>query len=147
MNATLHLRLRSDLQALSLATEQLRDFFGRRQVRKDAAYAMELALEELATNIIEHGSNGKNERDIEATVRLDDESVVLEIQDDGCEFNPFAHPVPDTSLSADERPIGGLGIHFVRNLVDDCEYTRSGEKNIVRVKKLFSMDGANGDCS
>ena len=57
--------------------------------------------------------------------------------DDGHEFNPFLQPAPDTTLPLHLRPIGGLGIHFVRNLLDTCDYQRREGKNIVTVTKAL----------
>ena len=59
----------------------------------------------------------------------------IQIEDDGKEFNPLSYAEPDTDLSLDDRKIGGLGIHFVRKIMDDITYIRSDNKNILTLKK------------
>ena len=76
-----------------------------------------------------------NENDTVATheirfgARLTADHVVLNFVDDGREFDPLAAPAPDLRRPAEERPIGGLGIHLVRELADRLEYERAGGLN------------------
>ena len=53
----------------------------------------------------------------------------LTIQDNGPAFDPSTAGVPDTALPADERPVGGLGLHLVRTLSDSFDYSREGDRN------------------
>jgi len=57
------------------------------------------------------------------------------VEDDGQPFDPLAVPEPDTAKSLEERTIGGLGIHLVRKLMDNLEYKRQGERNLLIMKK------------
>ena len=59
------------------------------------------------------------------------------ISDDGRPFNPFEGAPPDTELSVDDRPIGGLGVHLVQNVMDEVAYERHGTKNVVTLVKLI----------
>ena len=70
------------------------------------------------------------------SVSFDDgsRSVPLSFTDEGAEFNPLSHADPDTALSADDRPIGGLGILMVKNLADEVSYERVGGRNILKAK-------------
>ena len=52
-------------------------------------------------------------------------------------FNPLESKDPDTSLSAEERQIGGLGIFLVKKTMDEMRYERRGEENVLRITKLF----------
>jgi serine/threonine-protein kinase RsbW len=56
------------------------------------------------------------------------------VEDDGKPFNPLDAPEPDTNQLLEERPIGGLGIHLVRKNVDELEYRRQKDKNILIMK-------------
>ncbi len=58
----------------------------------------------------------------------------LEIVDDGQEFNPLDVPEADTASKMDERAIGGLGIHLVRNLMDEMKYAYRNKKNHLIMK-------------
>ena len=57
--------------------------------------------------------------------------LTVVISDDGAPFNPLGAATPDTGLSVAEREIGGMGIHLVRNLVDDVSYQRRIGKNVL----------------
>ena len=57
----------------------------------------------------------------------------MEFTDDGLAFNPIAQPLPDLEADIDERPIGGLGVHLVRELAERVDYTRTRGRNILKV--------------
>jgi anti-sigma regulatory factor (Ser/Thr protein kinase) len=59
----------------------------------------------------------------------------VEVADDGCPFNPLEHPSPDVSLPLDQRPIGGLGIYMMRKSLDQLEYRREQERNVLVMVK------------
>ena len=63
---------------------------------------------------------------------------MVTITDDGIPFDPFSVKTPDTDLSIDEREIGGLGIHLVRNMMDKVSYQRKDNKNIVNLIKVLN---------
>ena len=92
---------------------------------------IELALEEVLVNIIKHaykecGIDGN----IEITCKLGDaRSLVIEIADSGIPFDIFSAREPDISLDIDKRQIGGLGIFFVKKLMDDVRYRREDNQN------------------
>lgn len=95
--------------------------------------AIELALEEVLVNIIKHaykecGIDG----DIEITCKRDNaQSLVIEIADSGIPFDIFSTREPDISADIDERQIGGLGVFFVKKLMDDVRYRRENKRNIL----------------
>jgi serine/threonine-protein kinase RsbW len=63
--------------------------------------------------------------------------LVAEVEDDGRPFNPLLHPAPDLTVPLEERPVGGLGIHLVRNLMDSLAYHREQDHNrLVMTKRL-----------
>ena len=57
--------------------------------------------------------------------------LMVTVSDDGVAFNPLAVPPPDTTLPLEERELGGLGIHLVRNLTDEATYGRLGGRNVI----------------
>ncbi|MEN6374336.1 MAG: ATP-binding protein [Smithella sp.] len=95
--------------------------------------AIELALEEVLVNIIKHaykecGIDGA----IEIRCRKNDAgSLIIEIMDYGMPFDIFSVSEPDISADIDERQIGGLGIFFVKKLMDDVHYRRENDRNIL----------------
>ena len=70
-------------------------------------------------------------------VQADDEQLQFVIRDTGIPFDPTTTPEIDTTLSAKDRPIGGLGIHLVRQIMDDVQYRRIGEFNVLTLIKKY----------
>ena len=97
--------------------------------------AIDLSLVEWVTNIISYGHTDSLEHWIDVRLVLANGEVRLEVSDDGCEFNPLSHPPVDTSAPLETRPIGGLGIHMMRKLMDRVEYRREGGRNVVVMVK------------
>ena len=96
---------------------------------------LNLVLEELITNIIFYGYDDKNEHLIYIRLYKKDNEIEIQIEDDGKEFNPLLVAEPDIDESIENRKIGGLGIHFVRKIMDSMNYRRSDDKNILTLTK------------
>lgn len=137
MASDLTLRLPNSFDALSTAAEDTTNFLEAHSAPPDAVFAANLAIEELVTNIIKYGYDDPDAHEILIRLAVTDRDLSIEISDDGHAFNPFDQPEPDTSLPAEDRPIGGLGIHFVRNMLDGCAYCRDAGRNTVTLTKNF----------
>jgi len=88
-----------------------------------------LVLEELAINTINHGHDG-GLHEISFTFNSSDDALTIEMVDDGKPFDPLTEaPVPDVNAPMDERPIGGLGVFLVRKLMDELTYRREEGRN------------------
>ncbi len=97
-----------------------------------------LALEELVTNIIFYAFSDKSEHEINFTFSRDSISIQIKVTDDGKAFNLVEKVITsDLNTPLEERKIGGLGIHFVKTMMNNVEYNRSGDKNIVLLTKNF----------
>jgi anti-sigma regulatory factor (Ser/Thr protein kinase) len=96
---------------------------------------LSLALEEIFINVIRyaHPEGGKHE--ILVRLSLEQDCVIAAVEDDGAPFNPLVPSEPDTNSPLEERPIGGLGIHLVRNLMDRLEYRRIDDRNRLVMRK------------
>lgn len=92
-------------------------------------YLVNLTLEELGLNALTHGrEHGLDELSI--GIRSDAESVVIEMLDNGAPFDPLTDaPIPDPDAPLESRPVGGLGIYLIRNMVDDVHYKRADDRN------------------
>lgn len=99
---------------------------------------LNLVLEELITNIIFYGYDDKNEHKISIRLSKDDEIIRIQLEDDGKEFNPLLLTAPDIDGSIEDRKIGGLGIFFVRKIMDDITYLRSEGRNILTLTKKIA---------
>ena len=97
---------------------------------------IDLAADEIFSNISMYAyPSGTGE----VTVRFESEDsagvIWIVFLDTGTPFNPLEGKTPDITLSAEERPIGGLGIHLVRHIMDDIRYERKDDKNILTLIK------------
>lgn len=95
-----------------------------------------IAVEEIFVNIAHYAypdGNGTMTYKLET----DTSSVKITFIDEGIPFDPLSKPDPDISLSADERPIGGLGIYMVKKSMDDVRYANVDGKNILTICKNF----------
>jgi anti-sigma regulatory factor (Ser/Thr protein kinase) len=103
----------------------------------DVRRKLNVALDELLANELSHGMAGRDACSVTVEVELNQEHLTVTLTDDGPPFDPFEQAAPDTTLSVDERPIGGLGIHLVRQLMDEVSYQRrDGHNVVVLVKQL-----------
>ena len=101
--------------------------------------SVSVALDELLANVLSHGRTGRDPLSVTVEAELHDDCVMVVITDSGPAFDPFRADAPDTTLSVEDRPVGGLGIHLVAQLMDQVSYQRLEAKNVVLlVKKLVN---------
>ena len=98
---------------------------------------VQLILEELFTNVVNHGFSDDNEHDITLSLSCDEQSLKIRMEDDGKPFDLTAAASPDTKCKLENRFIGGLGIHFVKHFADKCKYQRKHGKNIIELIKYI----------
>lgn len=105
-------------------------------VGREIAMKLALVLEEAVANAINHGLPGAPPpHRLAVRLGIDADAVAAEIIDNGRPFDPTAVSDPDLTSSLEERQLGGLGIHLMRALMDDLDYRRSGDVNILRLRK------------
>ena len=100
-----------------------------------AIQAADLVLEEHLTNILNHGYADGFVHEIIVRLAADKQWLEIEIEDDGQPFDPTARPEVDLSVPLEQRPIGGLGVHLMRRFIDELEYRRIANKNVLRMRK------------
>ena len=102
----------------------------------DLAFSANLCLEELITNTILHGLKGAADRFIHVQISLSNEWLEIFLKDDAPRFDPFMQaPKPNLDLDINERPIGGLGIHMVKKLMDKVHAEYDGTGNLIVLLK------------
>lgn len=127
--ADLHLRLDPHPERLADVTGAIEELGARERWSPDFLFRMNLVLEEMTLNVMTHGRAG-GARELEVVVVCDADSVSIEIVDDGPRFDPLSEaPEPDTDAPLDERPIGGLGVHLVREMMDQIDYRYEDGRN------------------
>ncbi|MDD3118633.1 MAG: ATP-binding protein [Victivallales bacterium] len=126
--------IKTDFTALEDIGTAVREFLTAAQVGGEAAYKIELALEEMVTNVIKYGYDVPDDANsVTVTVSLLPDRIVLAIADTGHEFNPLLAAPPDTAGGLDERPIGGVGIHLTRKMTDAMTYSRHNGRNLLSI--------------
>jgi serine/threonine-protein kinase RsbW len=120
--------------------EQICDFVA--QAATDAgltereASRCQLAVDEACTNIIEHGYEGEDRGVIAVACEGDGGELVITIQDWARRFDPGTIPVPKLNTSVEDMGIGGLGIYFMRQIMDAVEFSyENGGNRLVLVKR------------
>jgi serine/threonine-protein kinase RsbW len=116
--------------------QMVRQFGEWHGVPLDAVFVVSLSLDELVTNIVVHAGK-KDPRAQEIVLRLKtvNKEVQVELEDDGCAFNPLELPEPDLNAALQDRDPGGLGIHLARTLMDCIHYSRVGRRNLLTLTK------------
>jgi anti-sigma regulatory factor (Ser/Thr protein kinase) len=94
-----------------------------------------LIADEILANVSMYAYDNKVNKWLEIRIRIHDGAVSISFVDAGKPFDPTSAPEPDTTLSADERELGGLGIYIVKNLADETSYSREEGLNILTIKK------------
>ena len=139
MSATRTLRVPNRIEELPVVSETAEALGQEEDWAPDVSYAIVLALEEVATNVVRHGGGEEGTSEIEIEVISTDEEVRVEVRDSGKPFDPFHDaPEPDIDAALEDRTIGGLGVHFVRVLMDEASYRREDGRNHVTMVKRRS---------
>ncbi|MEJ2229908.1 MAG: ATP-binding protein [Nitrospirales bacterium] len=135
MEALTTIRLKNQFSELERIYQALVEFGKTNKIAPQILDSINLALEEIITNIISYAFTGNTERWIVVRLFLEGHQLTAEIEDDGKPFNPLNVPDPNIHLSLEDRPIGGLGIFLTKKMVDHLEYLQLDGKNLVRLKK------------
>ncbi len=97
--------------------------------------SLNLVLEEALTNIISYGYDDEGKHSIEIVFRKIGAELIISIIDDGHAYDPTSNAEPDITLSAEERPVGGLGIFLIKKVMNKVEYQRKENKNYLILTK------------
>jgi len=136
----LTLRLDAKLESLVTADKAVSDFAESMSWPDDSTFKVKLVLEEILMNVISYGGDGAHEPSISMHLSQQDDLVSMEISDDGIAYDPLTAPAPDLESELDDRPIGGLGVFLVRELMDSVEYRHENGRNHLAVKKKLGSN-------
>lgn len=131
--------LTNRLVELERAGRLLAEFGRSHRVPAETTFACDLALGELLTNVISYGYEDGREHEIVVRLSIAEGEMVVEVEDDGRPFDPLAAPAPDLAAPLAERPVGGLGLHLVRSVMDDVEYHRRHGRNRLVLRKAMGV--------
>jgi serine/threonine-protein kinase RsbW len=124
---------------------EIRDFVV--EIAKEAGfqdfdlYAVELAVDEACSNIIEHAYGGENKGNIELTCNLTERGLEIVLRDHGKTFNPAIIPEPNFGLDIDELKPGGAGLFLMRKMMDEVTFDFSNDSGNVLTMIKYRKDG------
>jgi sigma-B regulation protein RsbU (phosphoserine phosphatase) len=128
------LELQTDGSDLALLEGFVEQVAGRAHLSDYETPRLRVAVEEAVTNVISYA----HATSIVLTAEVRDAVLRLTVTDDGQPFDPTTAPMADTSIPADQREEGGLGILFIRRMSDALEYRRENGRNVLTIKKNIS---------
>jgi len=127
--------LRNQLSEIQRFQDEFAQFAAAKDMETTTIRELHVVFDELLSNIVRHAYLDEENHEIEVEIDDSSKSLKITIEDDGIPFNPLEADKPDTSSPLEERPIGGLGIHLVLNMVDKLTYKRDSNRNIVVLMK------------
>lgn len=114
----------------------LEQFAGRHQLGPNWLHRISLCSEELLTNVLMHGIGCSARSDVLVTVALGERETTLTLEDGCAPFDPTCVPPPSRPESLEAAPVGGLGLHLVRQFSSGMEYRRVGDVNRLTIHFL-----------
>ena len=139
MNSQLTISLKNEISEISSVVEKVEGFCEENLIHPKILNTINLALDEIITNIISYGYTDGKEHIIDLTLLADDKNLTVKIEDDALAFNPLEQAEPDINKPLEDKQIGGLGIHLIRKLLDELEYNRIDGKNVFFMKKKLIL--------
>ena len=139
----LKVAIRNEISELESLNAKLAEFLAAHSVPYRAAYAVNLAVEELIVNVIRYAYVDDETHSIDVELAIEGEQIVLRIVDDGMPFDPRRGPA--LNVHSEDREVGGLGLILVLDMVDVLKYQREGEKNRVEVRIRLIADDERGE--
>ena len=145
MSAAASLRISADLENLASIRRFVRENAAGLRQDQDALQALIRAVDESVTNVIVHAYRGQP-GSIEIALEEAEGCLVIRLRDQAAPFDPTGVPSPDVTSPLDERPLGGLGIHLTRHLVDEMIYRPGpdGGNELTLVKRIPRPHAGDG---
>lgn len=132
---TYELHLHNDILEIPLLGEWTEQICEKHDVTPAKMFQLNLALEEAVVNVMKYAFPDGRQHDILLTNNAEENAegttMTFKLVDNGVEFNPLQEKTPDITLPAEAREIGGLGIFLVQQMMENVEYKREDNKNIL----------------
>ncbi len=135
-----HITLPNDVQAtteLGMFVDEVCENVG---FDMSTTFKLNLAIEEAVVNVMSYAYPAGTKGDVDIDAEADDEQLKFVISDSGTPFDPTQKGEVDTTLSAEDRSIGGLGIHLIRQIMDTINYERVDGKNVLTLRKKLTKN-------
>ena len=102
---------------------------------------LRIALDEVVTNIVNYAYADDAEHQFTIRCEIRGGALATVVEDDGIAYDPLRTPAPDLSLPLEKRRVGGLGVHFVKNLMSSVRYERVGARNRLTLEQDLNKKG------
>ena len=129
------LTVSNDLQELERLEPFLEDFFNKNSLDPTLLPSVDLALEEAMVNVMMYAYPEGTKGEMTLTAKVENDMIQFEMRDQGVPFNPLQQKEADLDVPLRERQIGGLGIHLIKEIMDEMEYAHEGYCNILKMRK------------
>ena len=139
MAAKLSLKIEASPDALDRINDEIESLSRQEEWPSDLFFTTNLVVEELGLNVINHAYRGQS-GEFEIIITSEEQAITVEVIDNGPPFNMLQDaPLPDVEAEIEERPVGGLGIHLVKTMMDELHYKRDQGKNHLTLVKRREM--------
>jgi anti-sigma regulatory factor (Ser/Thr protein kinase) len=129
------IRISASVHEIERLNRLIRQFGELHDLPSRALYSVNLALDEVVSNIVLYGYEDSNDDPIVVKMEVRGAELMASVEDSGREFDPLSLPTPDLNAPLDQREVGGLGIHLMRSLMDEVAYRRHDGKNLLTMRK------------
>jgi len=140
MNNSLTILIRNEISEISRILDLIERFGEENNISPGIINSLNLSLDEIITNTISYGYKDSESHTICVALELKNNVINVKIEDDGIAFNPLEVPEADITKPLEEKSIGGLGVHLVKNLMDSVAYRRIENKNIFIMNKNINKE-------
>ena len=129
------IRISPSVQEIERLNRLIRQFGELHELPNRALYSVNLALDEVVSNIVLYGYEESNKDPIVVKMEIRGTELMASVEDSGREFDPLSLPAPNLNAKLEDRQVGGLGIHLMRSLMDAVDYGRHENKNLLSMRK------------
>ena len=136
----MRLKLHATPQEVMRAVAALREFGEAKHIPEKILFGLTLALEESASNVVNHALRRDPSQTFQLHVEQNEDTVTMELRDQGPAFDPTKAALPAPGAIEQEHPVGGWGIQLMRRYIDQLQYRREGEENVLRLSKRLGPE-------
>lgn len=129
--------LPNDIETIPQLNEFIEQMAGELELDTSLTMNLNLAVEEAVVNVMQYAYPPNKTGQVDIRISADSQALTVVVSDTGTPFDPTKQAEADTSLSAEKRPIGGLGIHLVRQIMDTVSYQYADGHNVLTLTKRY----------
>jgi serine/threonine-protein kinase RsbW len=140
------LAIRNEISDLAILRGELKRFCEEHAIARKTLMQLQVTLDEIVSNIIKYAWPEGGTHELSVRITVSENEIEIEVVDDGQAFDPRTAPAPDRRTARRRPRPGGIGIHMVKQLVDDIAYSRvNGRNHIVLTKRRSAGKASHGN--